>query len=89
MTIPEPPTLLDDYKGRTPEAIADIMRNNRIILHPSFKKVREQIEKENPNISRNDLTRQMYQHYIKGYYRLVKSVDDNVGRVLRLSLIHI
>jgi arylsulfatase A-like enzyme/lysophospholipase L1-like esterase len=83
VTIPEPATLLDDYKGRTPEAIADIMRNNRIILHPSFKKVREQIEKENPNISRNDLTRQMYQHYIKGYYRLVKSVDDNVGRVLR------
>ncbi len=24
----------------------------------------------------------MYQEYIKGYYRLVKSVDDNVGRVL-------
>ena len=83
VTIPEPATLLDDYKGRTPEAIADIMRNNRIILHPSFKKLREQIEKENPNISRNELTRQMYQHYIKGYYRLVKSVDDNVGRVLR------
>ena len=50
---------------------------------PIVQKVREQIEKENPNISRNELTRQMYQHYIKGYYRLVKSVDDNVGRVLR------
>jgi len=81
--IPEPPTLLDDYKGRTPEAIADIMRSNRIILHPSLKKVRQQIEKENPGVSRNELTRKMYQHYIKGYYRLVKSVDDNVGRVLR------
>lgn len=83
VTIPEPSTLLDDYKGRTPEAIADIMRNNRIILHPSLKGVRKEIEKENPSISRDELTREMYQHYIKGYYRLVKSVDDNVGRVLQ------
>ena len=80
--IPEPPTLLDDYKGRTPEAISEIMRNNRIILKPVFKDMRERIEKENPGISRNDLTRKMYQEYIKGYYRLVKSVDDQVARVL-------
>ena len=80
--IPEPPTLLDDYKGRTPEAISEIMRNNRIILKPVFKDMRERIEKENPEISRNDLTRKMYQEYIKGYYRLVKSVDDQVARVL-------
>ena len=80
--IPEPPTLLDDYKGRTPEAISEIMRNNRIILKPVFKDMRERIEKENPGISRNDLTRKMYQEYIKGYYRLVKSVDDEIGRVL-------
>ena len=80
--IPEPLTLLDDYKGRTPEAISEIMRNNRIILKPVFKDMRERIEKENPGISRNDLTRKMYQEYIKGYYRLVKSVDDQVARVL-------
>ncbi len=80
--IPEPPTLLDDYKGRTPEAISEIMRNNRIILKPVFKDMRERIEKENPGISRNELTRKMYQEYIKGYYRLVKSVDDQVARVL-------
>ena len=83
--IPEPPTLLDDYKGRTPEAISEIMRNNRIILKPVFKDMRERIEKENPGISRNDLTRKMYQEYIKGYYRLVKSVDDEIGRVLDFS----
>ena len=80
--IPEPPTLLDNYKGRTPEAIADIMRNNRIILKPVFKDMRKKLEKENPGISTDELTRKMYQQYIKGYYRLVKSVDDNVGRVL-------
>jgi membrane-anchored protein YejM (alkaline phosphatase superfamily) len=79
-----PTTLLDDYKGRTPEAISDIMRNNRIILKPVFKDMRKRIEKENPGISRNDLTRKMYQEYIKGYYRLVKSVDDQVAPCARL-----
>jgi arylsulfatase A-like enzyme len=82
VTIPEPPTLYDDYKGRTPEAIAKVMRSNRIILNPAFKSMRARIEKENPNISEGELTSKMYQEYIKGYYRLVKSVDDNVGRVL-------
>ena len=82
VTIPEPATLLDDYKGRTPEAIQDIMSSNRIVLGPAFKAHRQQLEKENPKITRDELTWAMYQEYIKGYYRLVKSVDDNVGRVL-------
>jgi arylsulfatase A-like enzyme len=80
--IPEPVTLLDDYKGRAPETIQKKMASNRIILAPSFRKLRKQLEKDNPGISRDDLLRAMYQEYIKGYYRLVKSVDDNVGRVL-------
>jgi len=80
--IPEPATLLDDYKGRTPEAIQDIMTANRIVLMPPFKKLRQQLEKENPDITRDELTKAIYQEYIKGYYRLVKSVDDNVARVL-------
>jgi len=82
VVIPEPATLLDDYKGRTPEAIADIMNANRIVLGPAFQEHRKQLEKDNPNISEEELTRAMYQEYIKGYYRLVKSLDDNVGRVL-------
>jgi arylsulfatase A-like enzyme len=82
VTIPEPKTLHDDYQGRTPEAIAKMMSSNRIILAPSFKSYRQQLEKENPTITKKELTSKMYQYYIKGYYRLVKSVDDNVGRVL-------
>ena len=82
VTIPEPVTLHDDYKGRTPHAIAELMSANRIILAPSFKAYRKQLEKENPEITKKELTSKMYQYYIKGYYRLVKSVDDNVGRVL-------
>jgi arylsulfatase A-like enzyme len=82
IAIPEPATLLDDYKGRTPEAIQDIMSSNRIVLGQAFQEFRKELEKENPEITRDELTRKMYQEYIKGYYRLVKSVDDNVGRML-------
>lgn len=82
VTIPEPANLHDDYVGRTPHAIASKMTSNRIILNPAFKAERKKIEKANPGISEKELTSQMYQYYIKGYYRLVKSVDDNVGRVL-------
>ena len=82
VTIPEPATLLDDYAGRTPEAIKDIMNSNRIVLMPPYAKLRKQLEKETPGITEAELTRTMYQAYIKGYYRLVKSVDDNVARVL-------
>lgn len=82
VTIPEPSTLLDDYRGRTPEAIRDIMTANRIVLGPTFKQHRAQLEKASPGITQNELTRVMYQEYIKGYYSLVKSVDDNVGRML-------
>lgn len=82
VTIPEPATLLDDHKGRTPELIRNKMSANRLVLGPTFQKQRKQLEKENPNITEAELTRAIYQEYIKGYYRLVKSVDDNVGRVL-------
>ena len=82
VTIPEPATLLDDHKGRTPEAIRDKMSANRRVLKQVFQKLRKKLEKENPQITEGELTRAIYHHYIKGYYRLVKSVDDNVGRVL-------
>ena len=80
--IPEPATLLDDYAGRTPEAIQDEMRANRLLLKDSFKELRVSLRKANPAITQDELTKKLYQEFIKGYYRLVKSVDDNVGRVL-------
>mgnify|MGYP001818305827 CR=1 FL=1 len=52
------------------------------MLGPAFQKHRKELEKDNPGITEEELTRAMYQEYIKGYYRLVKSVDDNVARVL-------
>ena len=82
VTIPEPATLYDDYKGRTPEAIAKTMRSNLILLKPPFEKFRKEIRKKNPDVTQKEMLAQLYQIYIKGYYRLVKNVDDNVGRVL-------
>jgi len=82
VTIVEPPTLLDNYKGRAPEAIQDIISSTRIVLGSAFSEHRKSLEEQNPSITRDELTKAMYQEYIKGYYRLVKSLDDNVGRVL-------
>jgi arylsulfatase A-like enzyme len=83
VVIPEPATLLDDYKGRTPEAIADTMRSNRIALMPEHHFKGKGLTKERrKNMSREELTRQLYQEFIKGYYRLVMGVDDNIARLL-------
>ena len=82
VTIPEPATLYDDYKGRTPEAIQKTMRSNLILRRPNFKKNIAEFRKQDPDITDKELLAKLYQIYIKGYYRLVKNVDDNVGRVL-------
>jgi hypothetical protein len=78
--IPEPASLLDDYKGRTPEAIQNIMTSNRIVLANRF--IRNLTKEQRKALGREKLTRTLYQEYIKVYYRLVKPVDDNVARVL-------
>ncbi len=82
VTIPEPATLYDDYKGRTPEAIQKTMRSNLILRRPNFKKNIAEFREQDPDITDKELLAKLYQIYIKGYYRLVKNVDDNVGRVL-------
>jgi arylsulfatase A-like enzyme len=81
VTIPEPATLLDDDKARAPEVIADQMTSNRIILRPEYKKMITK-DPQLKNMSRDELTRHIYQIYIKGCYRLIKRVDDNVGGML-------
>lgn len=79
--IPEPPTLHDDYRGRAPEAIADIMTSNRILLKSKYQRMIK-ADRRLQQMSERELLSHFYQIYIKGYYRLVKSVDDNVAKVL-------
>lgn len=66
VTIPEPATLLDDYKGRKPEAIQDIMRSNRIVLANRFG--RNLTQEQRKALGREKLTRTLYQEFIKAYY---------------------
>ena len=100
--IYEPPTLFDDYKGRTSWAkkatmrIDDHMRLNRDNkLTPPPGLTKDQLAKWNAaygpknkkfkeaNLKGKELTRWKYQRYIKDYLRVIASVDDNLGRVLK------
>lgn len=82
--IPEPPTLMDDYQGRTPRAIEKTMRSNRLTLIPEhhFQKGVVPTLEQRAGMNREELTRQLYQEYMKGYYRLVMGVDDGIVRIL-------
>ncbi len=78
--IPEPVTLLDDYAGRTPEVLQDVMKNNRLEIAPQFQDLLTEEQKR--DWTGEQKLRHIYQEYMKGYYRLVMSVDDNITRVL-------
>ena len=41
------------------------------------------------NLQGKELANWKFQRYMRDYMKTVKSLDDNVGRVLDLSLIHI
>ncbi len=78
-TIPEPPTLLDDYKGRVPEKMEDKLSSSRMAIcrYPQYK---ADIKKFAGDREKN--TRYMYQTYMKGYLRLVAALDENIGRLM-------
>ncbi|MFZ9935667.1 MAG: sulfatase [Luteolibacter sp.] len=80
-TLPEPPTLLDDYVGRAPAAMADRLDWSRLLLcdrpYVQYRATGRQRTGD-----RADDTRMMYQAFMKGYLRLVAALDENVGRVL-------
>jgi arylsulfatase A-like enzyme len=75
-TIPEPPTLWDDYATRT-----DALRENR-------QRVAEDLTPRDLKVAPpaglegKDLVRWKYQRYMQDYLACVQSIDDNVGRLL-------
>lgn len=77
-TFPEPDTLFDDYTGRMPEKIADSLRSSRLLInrYPEYKKLVNKAGSDKENL------KEIYQAYMKGYLRLVASLDENVGRLL-------
>jgi len=78
--IPEPPTLFDDYSGRTPSASKQAMEIGRhMTLKSDLKTDPEEFKKL--GLTGKDVVRWKYQRYMQDYLRCVKSVDDSVGRV--------
>jgi arylsulfatase A-like enzyme len=74
--IPEPPTLLDHYEGRS-EAVAKTRMT--VGEHMNERDLQLKIPKDLP---RDELRRWAYQHYMKRYLACVAAVDENVGRLL-------
>jgi len=76
ITIPEPETLLDDYKGRSKATAANKLRvgedmNERDLGVPIRK-----------DLDGPELRKWAYQIYMKRYLSCVAAVDENVGRLL-------
>lgn len=72
----EPATLYDDWATRS--AALNMTEYSKIAdcNYPEYKDLVESI----PNV--NERTKIMYQAYMKGYLRLVASLDENIGRLL-------
>ena len=77
-TMPEPATLLDDWLTRLPLQAGH--HANTKLAHCCWKQYR-QLMKTLPE-EKEERTRQIYQVTIKGYLRLIASLDENVGRLL-------
>jgi len=80
-SLPEPPTLLDNYDGRAPASIADRVSWSRLLLCDRPYVQYREVGKQRTGNRASD-TRLMYQAFMKGYLRLIASLDENVGRVL-------
>ena len=74
MDLPEPVTLFDDYSTRG-DGIKDCTQ--KIGQNHTF------YEEQTGKLKGDQRKREQYQIYIKKYLRCVKSVDDNIGRVLK------
>ena len=74
--IPEPVTLLDDYKGRS-----DALRTQLQYIGSEWSHHTDFIE-ETKHLSGDARKKMQYQLYMKKYLRCVKGVDDNVKRIL-------
>lgn len=75
VTIPEPDTLYDDFKGRSKQA-ADI----KMRIGDDFSK--RDLEMDIPKLQGKELRKWAYQQYMKRYLACVAAVDENVGRIM-------
>jgi len=77
-TIPESPTLWDDYATRT-----DALHENKQRIANDL--TRDDLKQDPPaGLTGDALTRWKYQRYMQDYLATVQSVDDSVGQVLAM-----
>lgn len=96
VTVPEPPTLFDDYANRasvhktqkmTIDKDMTLPADLKIYADKPLGKIPEIYQPRNEAFRKlkpegQDLVRWKYQTYAKDYLRCIKTVDDSVGRVL-------
>ncbi|MBT4401862.1 MAG: sulfatase [Bacteroidetes bacterium] len=76
VVLPEPATLYDDWATRSEAENMTEFSKIADCNYPEYKDLVESI----PDLG--ERTRIMYQEYMKGYIRLVASLDENIGRLL-------
>jgi arylsulfatase A-like enzyme len=76
VTLPEPATFNDDYKGKSDAARQATMRIDRDLNDNDLKM------KPPEGLSGQELKKWKYQRYMRDYLACVQAVDDNVGRFL-------
>jgi arylsulfatase A-like enzyme len=74
--IPEPETLLDDYKGRAKQVGSIRMRVGQDFQE---RDLQMPIPK---NMETDELRKWAYQYFLKRYLSCVAAVDENVGRIM-------
>jgi arylsulfatase A-like enzyme len=74
--LPEPPTLMDDLKGR-----AKAIQGTKMTIGKDM--VDRDLERQIPrDLSPSELRAWAYQYYLKRYLACVAAVDENIGRLL-------
>ena len=75
-TIPEPPTLFDDYEGR-----ADAIREQKQSIARDLNKT--DVKEDVPaGLAGQARTRWLYQRYMQDYLGCIQGIDESVGRLL-------
>lgn len=75
VTIPEPETLYDDFKGRSKQ-----VANIKMRIGDDFSE--RDLQTPIPMLEGKELRKWAYQEYMKRYLSCVAAVDENVGRML-------
>jgi len=87
-TLPEPPTLRDEWEGRPAIVTAHNKVPNIEMLHKNFvdgikqKKTKRYNDPDEKGMTIGERNTHRYQYYLKSYLRTAKSIDRSMGELL-------